>query len=124
MQFQKKHIIILIIIVVAVGGYFWWSASQKPGELDNFAKCLQEKGVKFYGAFWCPHCSNQKSLFGSSKEYLPYIECSAADGNSQLELCKQAKIRAYPTWIFPNALKQEEEMTLQELADKSGCQLP
>lgn len=125
MEFQKKHIIILvIIIVVAIGGYFWWTESQKPGPLDDFAKCLKDSGAKFFGAFWCPHCQNQKKSFGSSAKYLPYTECSTPDGNSQLEVCTKAGVEAYPTWEFADGSKKEGELTLQELASKSKCQLP
>lgn len=60
-----------------------------PGEYDNFAKCLSEKDVKFYGAFWCPNCNDQKALFGKSNKYLNYIECSTADRSGQIELCKE-----------------------------------
>ncbi len=122
---NKKNIVILVvIIIVAIGGYFWWSESQKPGALDDFAKCLNDKGLKFYGAFWCPHCQNQKKLFSNSVKYLPYIECSTPDGNNQLQVCNDANIQGYPTWEFPDKSRQQGEMTLKELADKSGCQLP
>ena len=122
---NKRNIIIaIIIIVVLVAGYFMWTESQKPGPYDDFAKCLNEKGVKFYGAFWCPHCQNQKKTFGTSAKYLPYIECSTADGNNQLKVCIDANIEGYPTWEFADKSRQTGEMTLQQLSDRSGCVLP
>ena len=123
---NSKNIIIIVAVVVVVGllGFWWWSTSNQPGKLDEFAKCLQDKGEKFYGAFWCPHCQNQKELFGNSKKYLPYIECSTPDSNGQLQVCTDAKIQVYPTWKFHDGITQEGEVTLLELSQKSGCQLP
>jgi len=123
---SKKNIILIIVAVIIVGavGYFWWSSNNQPAQLDDFAKCLKDKGVTFYGAFWCPHCQNQKALFGSSKKYLPYVECSTPDSNGQLKVCTDANIQVYPTWKFADGSTQEGELTLQELATKSGCVLP
>ena len=42
------------------------------------AEYLTEEGALFYGASWCPHCQEQKRLFGASASRLPYIECSPA----------------------------------------------
>lgn len=125
MDKKLKNFLIIIIAVVAIGitVFFWWSENSKPGKLDDFARCLKDKEVIFYGAFWCPHCQNQKSLFGNSQKYLPYVECSTPDSNGQLPECSQANVQAYPTWQFPDGSKQEGELTLQTLAEKSGCQL-
>jgi thiol-disulfide isomerase/thioredoxin len=101
-----------------------------PGELDNFAMCLKDSGAKFYGAFWCPHCVAQKALFGNSVKLLPYIECSTADGQNQLQVCKDANIKSYPTWEFvPTAgtttpSRLTGEIPLSQLADVTGCMLP
>src|SRR5450830_1349540 len=69
-----------------------------PGKYDTFATCLKDKGAVFYGAFWCPHCQEQKKLFGPSAKLLPYVECSTADGSGQTQICKDQKIQSYPTW--------------------------
>jgi glutaredoxin len=62
-------------------------------------KHLVAKGVKFYGAFWCSHCQNQKSLFGATAATkLPYIECDKNGENPQRQLCKDKDIRTFPTW--------------------------
>ncbi|MFH1400946.1 MAG: hypothetical protein ABIH41_05485, partial [Nanoarchaeota archaeon] len=34
--------------------------------LDDFARCLTQSGATMYGASWCPHCNDQKEMFGSS----------------------------------------------------------
>jgi thiol-disulfide isomerase/thioredoxin len=122
----KTGIIVISIIVIIIGALIGWTIWQEnqPGKLDGFAQCLKDKGAIFYGAFWCPHCQNQKNLFGNSKKNLPYHECSTQDSNGELQECKDAGIKTYPTWVFADKSVQEGEMSLQALADKSGCKLP
>jgi hypothetical protein len=100
MNTQTKFIIFIILVIVIVAVFGIYSGS-KPGKLDSFAQSLKEKGVKFYGAFWCAHCQAQKDEFGNSKKYLPYIECSNPD-QSQTQVCIDNKIESYPAWTFPN----------------------
>jgi len=114
----------VIAIILAAGGYFFWNQSQKPGPLDGFAQCLKDKGALFYGAFWCPHCQNQKKMFGRSEKLLPYVECSTADGRSQLPVCAEKKIEGYPTWVFTDATRESGEVPLETLSAKTGCPLP
>ncbi len=121
---KKWGIIAIIIIVLVALGYVWFVQASKPGKLDDFAKCLKDSGAKFYGAFWCPHCQDQKEAFGSSKKYLPYIECSTTDSNGQLKVCSDAKVEAYPTWEFKDGAREEGELSLQKLAEKTGCVIP
>lgn len=111
--------ILIILISVLLVKY-----SNTPSKYDGFASCLSEKGAKFYGAFWCPHCRNQKNIFGKSSKNLPYIECSTPDGNGQLAVCTEAGIESYPTWIFSDGSKENGELTLEKLAEKTTCQLP
>lgn len=98
--------------------------SNSPSKYDSFATCIKEKGAEFYGAFWCPHCRTQKSLFGKSAKNLPYIECSTPDGNSQLSSCTEKGIESYPTWFFADGTKESGELSLEKLAEKTSCILP
>ena len=95
-----------------------------PGKYDSFATCLKDKGAVFYGSFWCPHCQAEKKLFGVSQKLLPYVECSTADGQGQMQVCKDNKIESYPTWTFTDGTTLGGEITLQQLADKTSCVLP
>ena len=127
MDIKLRNLILLIVgvlIIVGVVFYFLWAQQSGPNKLDAFAKCISAKGAKFYGAFWCPHCQDQKSLFGSAKQYLPYVECSTADSNGQLQVCIDQKIKVYPTWKFADGSTQEGEMSLADLATKTGCVVP
>jgi thiol-disulfide isomerase/thioredoxin len=38
--------------------------------LVEFAKALKQAGVKFFGADWCPFCSEQKALFQDGAQFL------------------------------------------------------
>lgn len=99
-------------------------ASFDDNSLSNLANCLTEKGAKFYGAFWCSHCKNQKEMFGKAAEFLPYVECSTPDGNSQTAVCRENNITGYPTWVFADGATQSGEVSLETLAEKAGCPLP
>jgi len=120
-------------------------------QYNNFAKCLTDKGVKFYGAFWCSHCNNQKTMLGTSMQYVDYIECSTPDGQGhcnnqktmlgtsmqyvdyiecstpdgqgQTQVCPDANIDSYPTWEFSGGSRIKGEMALLQLSQKSGCSL-
>lgn len=124
---MKKGVLIfwLIILAVVVAGVgVSISGSVGPGKYDAFAQCLADKGVKMYGAFWCPHCQRTKALFGKSAHLLPYIECSTPDGKAQTQVCIDNKVVQYPTWVFPNGVRFSGEHALQEIATNSGCVLP
>lgn len=95
-----------------------------PGKYDTFATCLGDKGAKFYGAYWCPHCAAQKKLFGTSVKLLPYVECSTPDASGQTQICIDKKIASYPTWEFADGSRLTGEIPLAQLAEKTSCTLP
>lgn len=122
--------IIFIALALFFGGRQIYKWVMLPGEYDDFAQCLTDKGVKFYGAFWCPHCQEQKKLFGKSVNKLPYVECSQPDGNGQLPICTEKEIKGYPTWILPTGERLvpgengfSVEKSLEILSEKAQCPL-
>lgn len=123
MEIKSKFIIFIFLVVIIVGGLGVYANSQ-PGKLDDFAMCIEKSGAKFYGTFWCSHCQNQKRAFGSSQKYLPYIECSTPDGRNQEQICKEAGIEGYPTWVFVDGSQLSGEQSLETLANKTQCILP
>ena len=46
-------------------------------------------------AYWCPHCREQKVLFGSAATKLPYVECDPAGRGAEPDRCLAADVRAY-----------------------------
>jgi len=122
-----KKIIWLIGILVFAGLVVWLILTPgrvKVSKYDGFATCLKDSGATFYGAFWCPHCQNQKKLFGTAASLLPYVECSTPDGSGQLQVCKDAKVTGYPTWVFKNGVTKGGELTFEELSTETACVIP
>lgn len=121
----KKTLSYLLVAIVVIGGIgYWIYDSSQPGKYDNFAKCLNDKGAVFFGAFWCPHCQNQKKAFGKSFKYVKYIECSTPDGRGQTKECKDKNIEGYPTWDFTDGSRESSEVPFPKLSEKTGCTLP
>lgn len=114
---------IMLVLIVGLMAFSQFS-DNSPGKYDGFAQCLKDKGATFYGAFWCPHCQNQKALFGKSAKLLPYVECSTPDGRSQLDVCKEKGVSTYPTWLFADQSTTTGETSLETLSEKTGCGLP
>lgn len=124
---NKPYLIVAAIIIVAAiaGGVYWYQqANSGPGPYDDFARCLTDKGVKMYGAYWCPHCQNQKELFGKSWQYVTYVECAVPTGNGQTQVCADAGISSYPTWEFAGGKRQSRKLTIAQLSSESGCPMP
>jgi hypothetical protein len=121
---MKKYAVIGILILVGVlflnGSITGLFAG--GGDYDEFAKCLTENKVVMYGAFWCPHCQNQKDTFGESFDFIEYVECSLPDKSGQTQVCKDKGIKSYPTWDIKGVM-HSGELSLSKLSELSGCKL-
>jgi len=131
---------ILLSLAVLLGGLIWASSvdSKQPETITNLegvpplvksnstqaeiklAKHLQLSGVVMYSAYWCPHCHEQKEMFGkeAAKE-LSIIECASDGENNQRSLCERKGINAYPSWEI-NGEVESGILSLQELAIQSN----
>lgn len=126
---------IVVVLIILLGGVVWYSHSSNTtpttetatgssiADYDTFATCLADAGATFYGAFWCPHCQDQKELLNDS-DTVPYVECSTPDGESQTQVCIDAGITSYPTWRFADGSELTGVQQLSVLADKTSCALP
>jgi parvulin-like peptidyl-prolyl isomerase len=89
----------------------------------SFANCLAGQGAVLYGAYWDSSTKKQKDYFGIDVTNINYIECGVSDDfRAQAEICQEAGIQAYPTWI----IKNEKHMGIQELkqlATLTGCDI-
>lgn len=98
--------VIAAVVIVAglqfhFSGFFDPSAGPERPGLRDLALHLEESGAKFYGAYWCPRCQEQKALFEASVDRLPYVECSPqGQGGPQAAACALKGIRDYPTWVI------------------------
>ena len=99
------------------------TSTSGPAEIA-LAEHLSEIDAKMYGAFWCPHCWEQKQLFGkeAAKKIL-YIECAEEGVNAQPEVCRAAGVNGYPTWKIQGAT-YANRLTLEELTRYSGYEGP
>lgn len=115
-----------VVLVTALHLHYTgvWSSSSGPEDptVRALAEHLTETGAKFYGASWCPHCEEQKELFGASAHRLPYVECSPAGRRGpQATICNVKGIDTYPTWII-NGRRIVGRLGLSDLARYSNFQ--
>ena len=103
---------ILIFFILAVKAY-----TDKPGNYDEFAKCLTEKGAIIYGNDFCHYTTNQLGFFGKSKSYLNYVKCA-----ENKELCDQKEIKITPTWEISGKMYKQVQ-TFETLSAITGCKL-
>ena len=94
-------------------------------DMEIFAQCITDSGATFFGADWCPHCTEQKEMFGElAAALLPYQECSSEENTSQTESCTLEGIEAYPTWEFSDGSRLTGSLPLETLAEETACVLP
>jgi uncharacterized membrane protein len=92
------------------------SSVSKPPEIA-LAEHLTKQNVIMFGAYWCPHCYEQKQLFGKEAvDKIKYTECAPDGINPQTEACTNAGIRAFPAWVIDGKV-YEGVQTLDLLAD-------
>jgi hypothetical protein len=117
-------ILVLLLTSIFLSGCAGNNAPLTPEQAKNvkIAKCLTDKGAKFYGSYTCPHCNDEKEAFGKAAlEYLPYVECNPNGKNSQSDKCIEEKVEAYPTWIFADTYRKVGFTEITELQQISGC---
>ncbi len=121
----NRFIIGGFVMLVVVGFLLVFAGigrTAEPSSLEEFAKCLSEKGAKMYGAYWCGHCQEQKQAFGNASKFIDYVECDPEGENAKPYLCQQAGIQGYPTWIIYGQVLVGEQSFLT-LSQASGCSL-
>ena len=88
------------------------------------AKHLTAIGAKKYGAWWCPHCHAQQTLFGKEAfEHVTYVECDEEGIDPQPNACRAVGVQSYPTWEV-NGQIYAGVQSLQSLAAASGYSGP
>lgn len=131
----------LVALVVGVVGLGWAAAVNRPdsastrgvpppvvatssSEAISLAEHLTATGAVMYSAYWCPHCHDQKELFGKeASDRLKVIECAADGRDNQRELCESKKLEGFPTWEIEGRLDSGVK-PLARLAELSGYQGP
>jgi uncharacterized membrane protein len=94
---------------------------QEPA--DSFqaglAMYMAEHGAVMYGSYKCPHCNQQKQMFGDAFKYIKYVECNPKGENANPSLCLAKGIMNYPTWEIDGRF-YEGAMPLEQLSAISG----
>ncbi|MBV8886468.1 MAG: vitamin K epoxide reductase family protein [Chroococcidiopsidaceae cyanobacterium CP_BM_RX_35] len=97
-----------------------WSITTTSGKAEiALARHLQTIGAKEYIAWWCPHCHEQKQLFGKEAyREINSIDCAPSGVSTSVE-CQTAHVESYPTWEI-NGKSYEGVQSLEQLAKISG----
>jgi hypothetical protein len=118
---DKLKWVAIVGVLIAGYGAFWYYTNHR---YDGFAKCLATKQARMYGLYWCPHCADQKAMFGRAFQYVPYVECAIKGSRDLAPACAAAGVKLFPAWQFGTNKPVEGVFPLQELSDKTGCSLP
>lgn len=128
---------VLTVLAVGLIGLGWATSLNRPESATGpgmpipvttastpatvaLADHLTATGAVMYSAYWCPHCHDQKQLFGKeASAKLKIIECAADGQNNQAALCASKNIQGFPTWEIKGQLDSGQK-TLAQLAALSG----
>ena len=111
---NKKKIIIfsacsLAIVLILAGVSFSLYQSNKPGQFDNFAKCLADKDAVMFGASFCKYTTTQKGMFGNSMKFIDYKDFT-----------EDSNIKITPTWLISGKY-YENAQSFDRLSAITGC---
>ncbi len=130
---------ILLALAVLLGGLIWASVvdpdraelatgegvaplvttESSPATLA-LAEHLTGTGAVMYSAYWCPHCHEQKELFGKeASDKLNVVECAADGQNNQADLCRSKGLQGFPSWEINGSI-ESGVASLETLAERSG----
>ncbi|OYD87128.1 hypothetical protein CDG77_31100 [Nostoc sp. 'Peltigera membranacea cyanobiont' 213] len=74
-------------------------------------------------AWWCPHCHEQKLLFGKEAYQIINdsikVECDKRGVNAHPDWCDAAKVPGVPTWVI-NGHQYSGVQNLKDLAKASS----
>ncbi|MEB3322706.1 MAG: vitamin K epoxide reductase family protein [Synechococcaceae cyanobacterium] len=132
---------VLLALLVGIVGIGWATAINRPAVTAGrgepipveaastpatiaLADHLTSTGAVMYSAYWCPHCHEQKELFGKeATARLKIVECAPDGRDSQAELCEAKGVKGFPTWELAGRLDSGVK-SLAQLAGLSGYRGP
>jgi uncharacterized membrane protein len=116
-------------IADASGNIFFYVDTASGESEVALAQHLKATGAKMYGAYWCPHCCEQKQLFGQdAMKQLGYVECAEGGLQAQTGQCRTLVAAVeeqtgekfgFPTWEIDGKFYSGRR-SLTELAELSG----
>jgi uncharacterized membrane protein len=115
------------------GNTFFYVNTPSSDAETQLAEHLRAIDAKMYGAYWCPHCCEQKRLFGATAmKELKYVECGEGGQNAQVDVCQDmapaiekatGEKFGFPTWEI-NGQFYSGRKPLTELARLSDYKGP
>ncbi|WP_392349309.1 vitamin K epoxide reductase family protein, partial [Parasynechococcus sp.] len=116
---------VLLALAVLLGGLIWASVldpdraelptgegvaplvtSESSPAAVALADHLTSGGAVMYSAYWCPHCHEQKELFGKeASAKLNVVECAADGENNQADLCRSKGLEGFPSWEIKGTIE-------------------
>ena len=113
-------LVIVLVLALHFSGVFDRAAGPERPYLKALAAHLHDTGARFYGAYWCPACQQQKALFEASANRLPYVECTPEGRGGVLNFaCVSNNVKDYPTWII-DGRRHTGVLPVDQLASLSG----
>ncbi len=112
---MKRAIIFLIFSMILFSVSGCGNSGNNGTDYTNFAKCLTEKGVAMYGTERCPHCIEQKALFGQAFKFVKYVDC-----DYEYDKCIEKGVKYTPTWDI-NGTNVTGLQSIEKLSQLSGC---
>ena len=131
---------VLLALAVLLGGLIWASVvdPNRPEAVASgtgvapvvttestpasiaLAEHLTSSGAVMYSAYWCPHCHDQKELFGKqASDQLKVVECAPDGENNQADLCRSKGLEGFPSWEINGSIDSGVK-GLDTLAELSG----
>jgi len=122
---------LFVVVAVLIGSFSLQHQQLEEAKLPSYeitpadsyilslAKYLGSRGTVMFGSYKCPHCKDQKKLFGSAFKYIKYVECHPKGPNANPSLCFARGIQNFPTWEI-NGKYYQGVMSLEKLSDISG----
>tara|TARA_Y100001968_G_scaffold170851_1_gene156260 strand:- start:1003 stop:1944 length:942 start_codon:yes stop_codon:yes gene_type:complete len=94
--------------------------SISSSEQIKLAEHLTKEGAVMYNAYWCPHCHDQKEMFGKeATAKLNLVECAKDGFNNNRKLCEAKGITGFPSWEINGSIDSGVK-SLKELAELSN----
>lgn len=93
----KNGIVFFVIILLFAGflAYGFYNKNNSSVLVEQVAQCLSETDAILYGTLTCPHCIDQKNMFGEYVSKIEFVNCE-----QNLQECLEKGVNAYPTWII------------------------
>ena len=95
-------------------------------KIQEFSKCLADKGLRVYYAGWCGHCHTLIETFGgleNAEEIMLECQTETQQPGKDSDLCDVEDIRGFPT-IKVNGEPYTGARTFEAFAEATGCSAP